>query len=121
MAEGNMFRILSVGNDRMLLETRAALLRHTGAEVDAADVQAARSTAMFRQYDLLILCQSVPMLDADELSEICRFRCPETKILLLGADIREDETEINADSTMCSLEGPTALIDKVSGWMRRAS
>jgi hypothetical protein len=49
-----MFRILSVGNDRMLLESRAALLRYAGAEVDAADVQAARSTAMFRRYDLPI-------------------------------------------------------------------
>jgi hypothetical protein len=121
MAEGNMFRILSVGNDRTLLESRAALLRYTGAEVDSVDVQAARSTAMFRKYDLLILCQSVSMLDADELSEICRFRCRETKVLLLGADIREDETQINADGKLYSLEGPTALIDKVSGWMRRAS
>ncbi|HTF65948.1 MAG TPA: hypothetical protein VK638_24990 [Edaphobacter sp.] len=116
-----MFRILSVGNDSSLLESRAALLRYTGAKVDSADVLAARSAAMLRRYDLLILCQSVSMRDAAELSEICRFRGPETRTLLLGADIREDAMQINADAKLNSLEGPSALINEVSGWMRRAS
>jgi DNA-binding response OmpR family regulator len=121
VAEGNMFRILSVGNDSTLLESRAALLRYTGAKVDSADVLTARSAAMLRKYDLLILCQSVPMRDAAELHEICRFRAPQTRTLLLGADIREDAMQINADGRLNSLEGPTALINEVSGWMRRAN
>jgi DNA-binding response OmpR family regulator len=114
-----MFRILSVGNDSTLLESRAALLRYTGAEVDSADVPAARRAAMLRKYDLLLLCQSVPLRDAAELHEICRFRAPEVKTLLLGADIREDAMQINADGRLNSLDGPTALINEVSGWMRR--
>lgn len=116
-----MFRILSVGNDSTLLESRAALLRHTGARVDSADVLTARSAAMLRKYDLLILCQSVPLRDAVELHEICRFQDPHTRTLLLGADIRDDAMQINADGKLNSLAGPTALINEVSGWMRRMS
>ena len=100
-----MFRILSVGNDSALLESRAALLRYTGAIVDSADVPTARSAALLREYDLLILCQSVPLRDAAELHEICRFRAPHTKTLLLGADLREDAMQIHADGTLNSLEG----------------
>jgi hypothetical protein len=119
VTEGPMFRILSVGNDSTLLESRAALLRYTGAEVDSADVLTARSAAMLRKYDLLLLCQSVPLRDAAELHEICRFRAPQVKTLLLGADIREDAMQINVDGRLNSLDGPTALINEVSGWMRR--
>jgi DNA-binding response OmpR family regulator len=121
VAEGNMFRILSVGNDSTLLQSRAALLGYTGAKVDSADVLNARSVAMLRRYELLILCQSVPMRDAMELHEICRFRNPQSRTLLLGADMREDAMEIDSDGRLNSLEGPTALINEVSGWMRRAS
>jgi hypothetical protein len=116
-----MFRILSIGNDSVLLASRAALLRYTGATVDSADVLTARSAAMLRDYDLLILCQSVPMREAAELHEICRFRSPQIRTLLLGADIREDAMQIDADGRLNSLAGPTALIIEVSGWMRRAS
>ena len=116
-----MFRILSVGNDSTLLESRAALLRYTGAKVDSADVLTARSAAILLEYDLLVLCQSVPFGDAAEFHEICRFRAPQTKTLLLGAEVREDAMQINADGRVNSLEGPTALINEVSRWMRRAS
>lgn len=120
MAEGQIFRILSVGNDPGLLASRAAVLRYAGAEVESADVPTALSSAMLRRYDLLVLCHSVSTHAADELSEIFRVHWPESKILLLGADIREDVTPIKFESKLSFQEGPAALINKVSGWMRQA-
>jgi hypothetical protein len=116
-----MFRILSVGNDPWLLETRAAVLLYTGAEVDSADARSARRVVILRRYDLLILCHSVSMEDASDLKQMCRSYWPESRTLLLGADIRRDAKPIDSDSTLRSLEGPVALIRKVSGWMHHAA
>ena len=116
-----MFRILSVGNDPRLLATRAAVLRHTGAEVDSVDARSARRAVILRRYDLLILCHSVSMEDASDLKQMCRSYWPDSRTLLLGADIRRDAKPIDSDSTLRSLEGPVALIREVSGWMRYAA
>jgi hypothetical protein len=116
-----MFSILSVGNDPWLLETRAAVLRYTGAEVDSADARSARRAVILHRYDLLILCHSVSMEDASDLKQMCRSHWPESRTLLLGADIRSDAKPIDSDSTLRSLEGPVALIKEVSGWMHSAA
>jgi hypothetical protein len=116
-----MFRILSVGNDPCLLATRAAVLRYTGAEVDSADARSACRVVILRRYDLLILCHSVSMEDASDLKHMCRSYWPESRTLLLGADIRRDAKPIDCDSTLRSLEGPVALIREVSGWMHCAA
>ena len=116
-----MFRILSVGNDPRLLATRAAVLRYTGAEVDAADARSARREVILHRYDLLILCHSVSMEDASDLKQMCRSYSPESRTLLLGADIRNDAKPIESDGTLRSLEGPIALIREVSAWMRYAA
>jgi hypothetical protein len=55
LAEGYMFRILLFGNDSPLLESRAALLRYTGAKVDSADVLTARSAGGSQRTDAVVL------------------------------------------------------------------
>jgi DNA-binding NarL/FixJ family response regulator len=83
-----MATILLIGEDEMLLYTRAAVLRKTGAEVLSCDSQRAIETQADCRCELVVLCHSVSEARSASLAAAIRERWPETAILQVTSDQR---------------------------------
>lgn len=90
--EKPMPAILLIGEDECLLETRAAVLRLTGADLAQADPSAALPLLHRRLFDLVIVCHSVPEHVCQTLSSIIRDNWPHTRILHIS-DVYTWESE----------------------------
>jgi DNA-binding response OmpR family regulator len=73
--------VLLVGEDDLLLRTRAAVLRTIGVEVAITNASAALEVQAARACDLLLLCHSVPEEVAAVIAAIFRARWQATPIL----------------------------------------
>lgn len=62
--------------------------------------------------DLILICQSVPDAECDEVVERVRAESPEVKVLVLQESIPGVCSE-HSDATMENLEGPPALLHKI--------
>ena len=80
-----MSTVLLVGDDEFLLETRAAVVRTTGAETLCCRSDSALEIQQRRPCDVVILCHS---LSEEMRSGLCRLihsRWPKTRILVLSS------------------------------------
>ncbi len=77
--------ILSVGNDETLLRSRNALLRSAGyVVIEALSPKHAMAEFHSGDFDLVILCHSIPHEDCERLAEeICR-RSVRTPVIFVG-------------------------------------
>jgi CheY-like chemotaxis protein len=76
-------KILLVGQDHRLLDTRAAVLRQTGANVTISGGAEARKVVLSENPDLVVLCHSLPVEDAESVADETRKCCPGAKVLLV--------------------------------------
>jgi len=104
-----MAAILSIGEDAFLLETRAAVLRRTGAEIVNSNIISALSRLETRCFDLVILCHSVPVHLCRTLGEIIQLNWPATRLMHLSTVRVWEESEIQAGVDLCPTE-PEQLI-----------
>lgn len=88
-----MAAILSLGEDAFLLETRAAVLRRTGAEVVSANLASALPYLETRCFDIVVLCHSVPVHLCRTLGEIIQQNWPATRLLRLSTARAWEEAE----------------------------
>ena len=90
-------RILSVSYDGLLLETRAALLRHEGYDVVSAHgFEESLKCCMQGGFDLFVLGHSIPQEDKLRLVETFRRNCPAPVISLLRAwDAPLDDADVH--------------------------
>ena len=102
-----MSAILLIGEDEFLLETRAAVLRVTGAELAHADLTTAFPMLQARRFDVVIICHSVAGHVCQTLSDIIRENWPGTRILHIS-DAHAWEAD-DGGLDLCSSE-PAALI-----------
>ena len=75
--------ILCVGGDIQLLETRAVVLRQTGAEVRCAPSSKALAALESQPFDLVVLCHSVKSDEARQIYETAHRRLPSAQVLRL--------------------------------------
>lgn len=101
--------ILLIGEDEFLLETRAAVLRSTGAEMVCTDVSQAIPALERKNFDLAILCHSIPGPVCQTLVEVIRQNWPSIRILLVSA-VRSWEMEERADGVDVCAPDPGHLI-----------
>lgn len=80
-----MSTVLLVGEDELLLQTRAAVLRTIGVETVCSDVSSALTLLMGRHCDLVVFCHSLPRHVCETLAQIIRCRWPSTPLLLISA------------------------------------
>lgn len=78
-----MSTVLLIGEDELLLQTRAAVLRTTGARTVCSNANSALGIQADQLCDLVILCHTLPELLCAGLAEAIHARWPRTAILLV--------------------------------------
>ena len=86
-----MNKILAVGDDFELLDTRAAVLRLTGAEVEIASGREAPEHIEAKTFDVVVLCHSLSDVDVARIVEQVRRTRPGTRILMTAKYAGEEE------------------------------
>lgn len=80
-----MSTVLLVGEDELILESRAAVLRTAGAETICCRAASALSIQARCECDLVVLCHSLSQPFVATLAEAIRSHWPRTRILLVTA------------------------------------
>jgi CheY-like chemotaxis protein len=80
-----MQRILLVGADEVLLQTRCAVLSTTGTETVSSNAARALEWMAGGSFDLVVLCHSLAAEVITSLAHVIRERWPRTRILQLAA------------------------------------
>ncbi len=105
-----MSGILLIGEDELLLQTRAAVLRTIGVETFCTDVSSALPVLMGQHCDVVIFCHSLPRHVCETLAQIIRCRWPSTPLLLISTSRDwEQMEEAGIFDSLCSPE-PDCLI-----------
>jgi DNA-binding response OmpR family regulator len=112
-----MAGILIVGDDEMLLETRARLLRDWQVSVTTSRLAAESIESI--AYDLIIFCQTVPDQAAQMLINQARELNPTVKTLALH--VSGQEREIGADLYEIQLQNPGRLLTVVDRLLQPSS
>jgi DNA-binding response OmpR family regulator len=112
-----MAGILIVGDDEMLLETRARLLRDWQVSVNTSRLAAESIESI--AYDLIIFCQTVPDQAAQMLINQARELNPTVKTLALH--VSGQEREIGADLYEIQLQNPGRLLTVVDRLLQPSS
>ncbi len=107
-----MASILLVGEEELLLESRAAVLRTTGAEIQCCRPESALALQSIRPSDVIILCHSLPREFCAAITEATHTRWPNSRILQLVPARALELAEPDDDgSAVCSVE-PMRLVDR---------
>ena len=106
-----MLAILLIGEDEFLLETRAAVLRSTGAEMVCTDVSAAIRMLERKKFDVAVLCHSISGSACQTLVEVIRQNWPSTRILLVSAG-RSWEMDARPEGVEVCMPDPERLIER---------
>lgn len=115
-----MRTILLVGEDALLLESRALLVRSTGAEtVTASTYQFARQST-FDPVDLVVLCHTVPAAVRPTISEDARRRWAGVRVIqVLKNEFEWNPAQRYADGIVLSGD-PEKLIRCASELLSRS-
>jgi CheY-like chemotaxis protein len=105
-----MLKILLAGQDYRLLETRAAVLKRTGANVISCSGGEALDAVKSEMPDLVVLCHSLAVDDAELMADRVRDCCPTTKVLLVLSEVGPDKPYCNAKFDATTLAEPSRLV-----------
>jgi len=112
-----MAAILIVGDDAVLLETRARLLRDWPVLVTTSK-HAAKAIGS-NTYDLMIFCQTIPDDTAQTLIESARKLNPTVKTLAIH--MSGEERGVDADLYEIQLQNPGLLVSVVARLLQSSS
>lgn len=105
-----MSRILLAGSDYRLLETRAAVLAKTGAEVISRNTRETLAILDRDKFDLVILCHSLLELDAALIVAKVHEKAPGTRILMVTSNLDTYGMRPGSDVDATSLPEPGHLV-----------
>jgi CheY-like chemotaxis protein len=110
--------VLSVGPDASLLETRNIVLRSAGYLVESASsVNEAARRFLAGDYDLLILCHSVPTRERERLT--CLIRASGSRTPIVSISVNRGQCDAFATATIEDdpnfLIGIRAVLNKAAG------
>ena len=89
--------VLAVGLDPSLLETRSLVLQSAGYIVESAlSVKEAVDRFQSGDFDLVLLCHSVPRKDRDRVTSLIRASGSRTPIVSIAGDLGECDAFANA-------------------------
>jgi DNA-binding NtrC family response regulator len=104
----------------MLLTTRKLILDRE-FQVDRCEDIACLTEILSRySLDLVLLCQSVPDKECEEVIEMVRAASPEAKVLALQAG-NHGSCSVHSDAAMEGLDGPRALLHEIHSLLGMAS
>jgi hypothetical protein len=111
-------KILLAGTDDRLLETRAAVLKKTGAVVVSCTGDEVLKVVESEMPDLLVLCHSLAVSEAESMADLVRRCCPKAKILLMFSVVGPDESYRSSKFDATSWPEPTLLIKRATELLR---
>jgi hypothetical protein len=109
-----MPKILLIGQDVRLLETRAAVLRKTGAEVIYCDGSQVLNIMESEKPDLFVLCHSLLAVEADVIADKVHASCPGARILLVVSQVFAEKHYADGKFDGTSLPEPVRLIKRAT-------
>jgi hypothetical protein len=109
-----MPKILLAGHDVPLLETRAAVLKKTAAEVVYCVGPCLLDVIVYEKPDLVVLCHSLGRVEAEALSDKIHACYPKTKVLLVVSQGFEEKQYQNAKFDATILPDPVRLIERAT-------
>jgi hypothetical protein len=120
--DGPTVAILCIGEDAQLLETRALLLRSTGAEVHCStsdqilqsQLQFSVQSSEQRSYDLVVLCHTIEQAKARSITECAHRRVPPLQVLLLKPISTTRRERIGIDVDAVVIVEPASLLNVVT-------
>lgn len=114
-----MPKILLAGQDGRLLETRAAVLKKTGAEVIYCIGSQVSNIVASEMPDLLVLCHSLAETEAEAIVDTVRECCPKTRVLLVVSQLTDAKQYKGAKFDATSLSEPAKLIKRATELLER--
>jgi hypothetical protein len=118
--ESGRIRLVCYGHDDMLLFTRQRILAREYAVQTCSSLARLGEVLVQGPVQLVVLCQSVPDWECDEVIELSRAAWPEVKVLALHEAVL-GECSTHSDGTIASLEGPPALLHEVHALLQIAA
>jgi DNA-binding response OmpR family regulator len=113
-----MPNIVLAGQDVHLLETRAEVLKATGAEVVYCIGSQALNVVESERPDLLVLCHSLLNEEAEMIADRIHVSCAKTRVLLVLSQVIDRPYEGEKfDAT--SLADPTRLVARANELLQR--
>ncbi len=109
-----MSKILLAGQDVRLLETRAAVLRKTGAEVVYCEGSQVCNIVVSEMPDLVVLCHSLSEVEAEAIADKVHECCPKTRVLLVVSQMADERENGDAKFDATSLSEPKRLITRAA-------
>jgi DNA-binding response OmpR family regulator len=109
-----MSKILLAGQDVRLLETRAAVLKKTGADVVYCSGSQVFNTALSEMPDLVVLCHSLAEIEAETIADKVHTCWPKTRVLLVVSQVIEERQYQDAKFDATSLPQPSGLIKRAT-------
>jgi DNA-binding response OmpR family regulator len=106
------YHLLSVGADPSILSTRTDVLKRAGFNVTATTSERdAQRTLSEENFDLIVICHSLPLSDRRKLMQAVRESKYLPKIVVIN---RSPEPEPAADASIHSLDGPDRLLECIA-------
>ncbi|HEX4663303.1 MAG TPA: hypothetical protein VH196_02860 [Terriglobales bacterium] len=108
---------LSVGRDPLLLQTRGQVLRSDGYTVSSTLlVDQALQQFVAGDFDIVILCHSIPFREREKLAEAIHSRSPNTPVVVVAAGYGGKDRA--ADAVIDN--EPATLLQELPKLLRRA-
>jgi CheY-like chemotaxis protein len=109
--------VLSVGFDLTLLRARGLVLESAGYLVESAStLKGAADRFQSGDFDLVLLCHSVPRKDRDRLTSLIRSSGPRTPIVSIAGNLGE----CDAFATATLEDGPNNFLASIRGVLAKA-
>jgi hypothetical protein len=105
-------RLLCYGHDEMLLYTRKLILDREFL-TEKCDTLAGLAEILARgPLDLVLMCQSVPDAECEEVIELVRRASPDVKVLVLEVG-QAGSCSLHSDAALENVAGPSALLHEI--------
>ncbi|WP_348270089.1 hypothetical protein P8936_06735 [Edaphobacter paludis] len=115
-----MSKILLAGNDFRLLATRGAVLSKTHANVTCCNALETMQLLESETFDLVVLCHSLDVMQAAEITERVHQRLPKVKVLLVASEVESDLLSSSIPFDTISSPEPKDLIARTSELLKQA-
>lgn len=109
-----MPKILLVGEDVRLLETRAEVLKKTGADVVYCIGSKVFKVIASELPNLIVLCHSLTEQEAEAIADEVHACCPKTRVLLVVSQVVEEKHYQGPKFDGTSRSEPSRLIQRAT-------
>jgi CheY-like chemotaxis protein len=116
-----LYKILLAGQDSRLLSRRAAVLNKISDHVVSCNVSEALQFLESQRPNLVILCHSLPVEDAERIADKAHQRGEGTRVLMLVSDMDTERQQGGGKFDAVTLPEPAQLITRTTELLQGSS